>query len=191
MLNTIILTFLFLFLRSTTTLAIPTPTYYDIIIYGATPSSVLSAIAASDEGANVALIDPRSWVGGAMTGGLAVTDIGTTSSVIGGRTRKFFDAVTSHYASTKPLYDFEPHVAEKIFWWLLNSTNVSVQLNTRIISLSKNIESLRITTAQLDNGNSISARMWVDASYEGFLLPLASVSFAMWKQVGARYACAP
>lgn len=160
---------------------------YDVLVYGATPGGVLAAIAAAGEGARVALLDPRGWVGGAMTGGLAVTDIGTTTTVIGGRTRGFFDAVTRHYSSPVPLYNFEPHVAERIFWWMLNDTTVSVSLNTRIKGLTLGAGA-RIASAQLDGGGSLSARVWVDASYEGFLLPLANVSFTYGREPVSQYA---
>lgn len=159
---------------------------YDVLVYGSTPAGVLAAIAAAGEGARVALLDPRGWVGGCMSGGLAVTDTGSTTAVIGGRTRAFFDTITKHYASEKPLYDFEPHVAEKTFNWLLSSTNVTVRLNTRITSLSVGAGA-RVTTAQLDGGGSVSARVWVDASYEGFLLPLSNTSFAYGREATTVY----
>jgi hypothetical protein len=159
---------------------------YDVVVYGSTPAGVLAAVAAAGEGARVALIDPRGWVGGAMSGGLGITDIGTTTAVIGGRTKLFFEAVTRHYASPVPLYNFEPHVAEKIFWWLLNETTVTVSLNTRITGLTLGAGA-RIASAQLAAGGSVSARVWIDTSYEGFLLPLANVSFHYGRESTATY----
>ena len=186
----VVLTTFLLSLVVVKTAPTPTTTSFDVIVYGATPAGILAALAAAGEGnTTVALLDPRSWIGGAMTGGLAITDIGTTTAVIGGRTRKFFETVTSHYASPKPLYDFEPHIAEKIFWFLLNATNISVQLNTRITSLTKGADSpSRITTATTaSSSNALSARVWIDTSYEGFLLPLANVSFTYGRESTSTY----
>ena len=161
---------------------------YDVVVYGATPAGVLSALASSGEGSSVLLLDPRGWLGGCMSGGLAVTDIGVTTAVIGGRTRAFFEAVARHYnSSSSPLFNFEPHVAEKIFTWLLAeaSPSVTVRLSSRIVSLSASSAGAggrRITSATLADGTAIAAAVWVDATYEGSLLPLANLSFVWGRE---------
>ena len=156
-----------------------------MLVYGATPAGVLAALGAAGEGASVALLDARGWVGGMMSGGLAVSDIGTTTAVIGGRTRAFFDAVASHYGSSTPLYNFEPHVAESILnSWLANST-ITVALSSRIASLS--LAGKRVASAQLSNGSTLSARVLVDATYEGLLLPQAGVDFAWGRESTAAF----
>ena len=73
---------------------------FDVLVYGATPAGVLASDAAAGEGVKVGLLDPRGVVGGAIAGGLCETDTGTTTSVIGGRTRKFFHQVALHYNSS-------------------------------------------------------------------------------------------
>ena len=110
---------------------------YDVLVYGSTPAGVLAALGAAGEGARVALLDPRGWVGGCMSGGLSVTDVGVTTAVIGGRTRAFFEAVARHYGSNASAqWNFEPHVAESIFSSLLAAAAVDVRLNSRISGLS-------------------------------------------------------
>lgn len=66
--------------------------------------------------------DSNVWKCVIFVGGLAATDLGTTTAVIGGRTRKFFCFVAaayntsvSPYDCSSPKWDFEPHVAEAIF----------------------------------------------------------------------------
>lgn len=48
----------------------------DIIIYGGTTGGVLSAIAATREGASVFVLEPGEHVGGMVTSGLGFTDTG-------------------------------------------------------------------------------------------------------------------
>jgi hypothetical protein len=157
---------------------------FDVLVYGATPAGVLSADAAAGEGARVALLDPRGVVGGAIAGGLCETDIGTTTAVIGGRARKFFEQAAAHYGKPGQLYAFEPRVAEAIFrdYFLASKPSLLLALNTRIAGLE--VADGVITRATLANGSALTARVFVDASYEGFLLPMAGVDFT-WGREGA------
>src|SRR5690606_33365341 len=57
----------------------------DVVVFGATPAGITAAVAAARENRTVALIEPTQWVGGAMSGGLAKTDMGRRGhEVIGG-----------------------------------------------------------------------------------------------------------
>ena len=69
---------------------------YDVVVYGASASGVISAIAASNEGAKVLIVEPRKNVGGMVTGGLSHTDYGDRT-VIGGLTFQFYQKVADHY----------------------------------------------------------------------------------------------
>lgn len=163
----------------------------DVLVYGATPAGVLAALGAAGEGARVALLDPRGWVGGMMTGGLSVTDTGVTKTVIGGRTRAFFEAVARHYGNAKGVqWNFEPHVAANIFSRLLGeAVNVSVRLNTRIVALASapGAGGPHVTTAALAGGGALSAAVYVDATYEGALLPLANLSYAYGREPASAF----
>ena len=168
------------------------PLDVDVLVYGATPAGVLAALGAAGEGASVALLDPRGWVGGMMTGGLAVTDIGVTTAVIGGRTRAFFEAVGRHYdnRTSGAQYNFEPHVAEAIFLWqLAQAPNVTVRLSSRIAALSGGAGAggRHVTGATLADGSALTAAVLVDATYEGALLPLAGVSFTSGREAAAAW----
>ena len=41
---------------------------FDVLVYGATPGGVASAVAAAREGARVAIAEPSLYIGGAMSG---------------------------------------------------------------------------------------------------------------------------
>ncbi len=55
--------------------------FYDVVVYGATPSGIASAVNAAREGATVLLIDESIFVGGLFSGGLPKSDFRSYESV--------------------------------------------------------------------------------------------------------------
>ena len=171
----------------------------DVLVYGATPCGVLAAdaAAAEDPRLRVALLDPRALVGGAMAGGLGNTDVGSDARVFGGRTRKFFEQVAAAYggAPGSAQYTFEPHVAEAIFrdYFLASKPNLTLYSSTRIVAVATEPDAAagagarRIANVTTAGGAVFAPRVLIDASYEGFLLPLAGVSFAFGREPAAQY----
>ena len=168
----------------------------DVLVYGATPAGVLAADAAAGEDATlrVALLDPREVVGGAMSGGLCVTDFGTTLNVVGGRTRKFFEQVSVHYngSADNLKSTFEPHVAEGIFrdYFLASKPNLRLYTSARIVGVAAEptaSSGRRLKNATTSDGDVFSFGMVIDASYEGFLLPLAGVSYTWGREPTSAY----
>jgi hypothetical protein len=165
---------------------------FDVLVYGATPAGVLAADAAAGEDSRlrVALLDPRALVGGCMAGGLANSDTGTVKAVIGGRARKFFEQVNATYGGAF-MWAFEPKVAEAIFrgYFLASKGNVALYSSTRIVSVSTapSPSGRRLTSVTVANGTVYSAKVFVDASYEGFLLPLAKVSSTFGREPASQY----
>ncbi|MFB6295568.1 MAG: FAD-dependent oxidoreductase [Halobacteriales archaeon] len=108
----------------------------DLLVYGATPGGIATAVRAGREGLDVTLVTIRTRVGGMMAGGLSWTD----STVDGPRTpllSAFTGRVREHYESTygadSEQYEncgdgwlFEPHVAEAVFEDLLAEAGVDV-----------------------------------------------------------------
>ena len=74
----------------------------DIVVYGASGSACVAAIAASRSGASdVLLLSQTAHLGGMLTGGLMHTD-SANASVIQGITREFFERVMSNYPPPPP-----------------------------------------------------------------------------------------
>lgn len=44
---------------------------FDLVVFGATPGGIMTAIAAARNGAHTVLVEPSSWIGGMLTGGLS------------------------------------------------------------------------------------------------------------------------
>ncbi|HVE15265.1 MAG TPA: FAD-dependent oxidoreductase [Chthoniobacterales bacterium] len=188
------------------------PASADICVYGGTSAGVIAAVQARKMGKSVILVSPSRHLGGLTSGGLGFTDMGNPRTV-GGLTRDFFHRIWSHYQNpgawtvqTKdsfpnhgqhgPAFDskleiatvFEPHVAEKVFGDLL-AANAGVAIVPGRLAEKDAVRKIgrRIVSIHLEDGRQISARMFIDASYEGDLMAAAGVSFTVGRESNAQY----
>ena len=131
----------------------------DVAVYGATGAGVAAAVAAHEAGASTVLVEPGRHIGGMVSGGLSWTDVGDVR-VLGGFARRFYGAVAEHYgAALWELRGPEPHVAEALLTAFLDGVDV------------------RLGATTLPD-----AAVYVDASYEGDLLPRFGVPFAVGRE---------
>jgi hypothetical protein len=152
---------------------------FDVVIYGATASGAVAAIAAAGEGRSVALLDPGRHAGGMVTGGLGRTDMDRQEHVIGGLSREFFERVGKHYG--QPLaWTFEPSIAEKTLNDWLKQAGVRTFFNHRLASITK--PGASIVSIRMENGNQFAAKVFIDASYEGDLMKAAGVSYVVGRE---------
>jgi hypothetical protein len=138
----------------------------DVVVYGSTAAGVAAAVAAAAAGARTRLVEPGRHVGGMVSGGLSWTDVGD-ASVVRGFPLRFYSAVAEHYDA--PLWAVkgpEPHVAERLLESFLDAAGVEVELETP------------------EPGE---AAVYVDASYEGDLLPRFGVPYAVGRESRALY----
>jgi hypothetical protein len=136
----------------------------DVCVFGATAAGVTAAVAARDAGAATTLVDPGVHVGGMVSGGLGWTDVGD-ANVIRGVALRFYEAVARHYDA--PVWGVkgpEPHVAERLLAGMLDGVDV------------------RLGTTALPD-----AAVYVDASYEGDLLPRFGVPYAVGRESRGLY----
>src|SRR6516225_2021782 len=68
----------------------------DVVVYGATPAGVMTAVAAARQGRSVVLVEPSGHVGGVVSGGLVYTDIGKRKTV-GGLADEFLKRAEAYY----------------------------------------------------------------------------------------------
>ena len=152
-------------------------------------------------------------VGGMSSGGLGQTDVGSCPDKIGGFAREFYRRNRARYAAPgwAPVVpnttcrvptasagcdvavNLEPHVALSNFEAMLAEANVSVFYSAQVDSVKlaagtaassagKAIESIALV-----DGRRFSARVWLDAGYEGDLLARAGASFVTGREAGATY----
>ncbi len=182
-------------------------TTYDVVVYGGTPAGVMAAVAAARYGLSVALVEPRTHVGGVVSGGLVATDIGTRETVGGladdflKRTAKFyFDKYGSdskQVVQCKNGIKFEPHVAEAIFEQMLaEQKTIVIAKRHRLHSVE--MDGQRITALEVDRLSEntglpeavrpkFTGRMFVDASYEGDLMAAARIPYRVGRESRQEY----
>jgi lysophospholipase L1-like esterase len=172
----------------------------DLLVYGGTPAGVAAAVSAARQGREVILIEPQYFVGGMMAGGLAKTDIGDRST-LGGVSKEFFAKVRDYYVKTygedseqvklsKDGAFFEPKVAAAIFRSMLDAEGVNVLLKHDLVSVSvegRTLKSVRVVNSETHQPVTHSAKVFIDASYEGDLLAGAGVPYRVGREARAEF----
>jgi len=157
----------------------------EVIVYGGTAGGVTAAVAAAREGATVLLVEPGQHIGGMLTGGLSHTDYGDRA-VIGGLTLTFYEKVARVYKT--PLFFWrgpEPHLGEQLLRDWLAESKVKVLFGERVKAVRR--EGRQIRTIELVSGKTLSANVFIDATYEGDLMARAGVSYAIGREGIAQY----
>ena len=163
------------------------PQRFDIVVYAATAGGVIAAIAAAREGLQVALAEPGRFIGGMTSGGLGRTDHGNKAA-IGGYSLEFYQRVAKKYGQPAAVWDFEPHVAETVLKEMLAESKVQLFTDRRLREdggVRKRGGSIR--ELFFENGTSLEARIFIDASYEGDVLKQAKVSYTIGREGIAQY----
>lgn len=151
----------------------------DVVVYGATSAGVCAAVAAASAGAHVLLLEPGRHVGGMTSGGLGYTDVGD-QRVLGGPAARFRQEVADHYGVPVGTYAGpEPHVAESIFMRWLDHPRVEVVFGAPLSSAEVHEHRITRVTA---GGAPLQGGVFVDASYEGDLLAMAGVPYAVGRE---------
>ena len=174
---------------------------YDLVVFGGTPAGIMAAVAAGRAGDKVALIEPSYLLGGMMTGGLTKTDMGRTDA-IGGFAREFYDRALAYYTKTygpnsqqvkecNGGYYFESKLAGEIFRQMLAEAHVTTILTKEQIQ-SVNMQKQRIlsiTTRNAATGkeSTFAGKVFIDATYEGDMLPLANVMYRVGREARSEF----
>lgn len=164
---------------------------YDICVYGGTAAGVIAAYTAKKMGKTVLLVEPGNHLGGMTSGGLGMTDIGNKFAVTG-LSRDFYRRIGQHYGRFEQ-WIFEPHVAENILREYITKGNVPVLYGYRIIKANNKQGTIRSITLEKSDDtpssatNTISAKMFIDCSYEGDLMAKAGVSYTVGREANSQY----
>lgn len=188
--------FLFLFIQNLANVYAVSPKYhtaaseYDVCIYGSTSVGVIAAYSARKMGKSVILISPDGHIGGLSSGGLGQTDIGN-KHVITGLARDFYRRLGRNYKNFES-WTFEPGKAAAVFDAYLKEANVPIIKGKRIAKVSKNqsaIQSVDLvnTYSQSAGRRTIKAKVFLDCTYEGDLMALAGVSYAVGREANQQY----
>jgi len=184
---------------------------YEVVVYGGTSGGVVAAVQAARDGRKVVLISPTKHLGGLTTSGLGLTDLGSTS-ILGGMSRDFYQQIYRHYQKDEswtwqkrkdfgnsgqgmPAFEakselgsvFEPSVAEGIFGQWISQSKVPVVTGRLDLKAGVRMDGKRIVALRLEDGREFGGKMFIDASYEGDLLPGAGVSFTVGREANETY----
>lgn len=162
----------------------------DICIYGGTSAGVIAAYAASQSGKSVLLIEPGKLLGGMTTGGLGQTDIGNKVAITG-LARQFYQKVGAEYGVPEQ-WKFEPSVALKVMENYIRKGHVRVLMSKQICNVKKKDATIQyITVKDGDNQASplikVSAKEFLDCTYEGDLMAKAGVSYTIGREDNKQY----
>jgi hypothetical protein len=159
---------------------------YDVVVYGGVPCGFAAAIAAAREGARVLLIEPTKHVGGLSTSGINTAESEHMLKwTIAGLALEFYERLGKHYGTNKAEYYFESSVAEKVMLDMLAEAKVPVVYGVRVEKVDKKGAQIRSIT--LSNKKKISAKVFVDAGYEGDLMARAGVKYAIGRESKAEF----
>jgi hypothetical protein len=190
----------------------PVPPQYDIVIYGATSAGVMAAVQAARLGKSVTIVGPDKHLGGVSSSGLGFTDTGN-KAVIGGLSREFYQRIWQHYdrpdawkwqkrdeygnkgqgtpaidGAQRTMWIFEPHAAEKVFEDLVKEHRITVHRDEwldRPKGVTK--KGARIIAIRMLSGRTFTARMFIDATYEGDLMASAGVEYHVGRESSSTY----
>ena len=193
------------------------PVDFDVVVYGGTSGGVTAAVQVKRMGKTVALVSPTKHLGGLTTSGLGWTDLGKTEILGGLSREFYHRVYNHYYTATPTQHNaawnlqtrsqygnagqgapafnaatetasvFEPKVALAVFNQLITEHEVPVFEARLDLDDGVVMEGGRITALKMEDGRHFRGKMFIDASYEGDLLPGAGVSFNVGREANATY----
>ena len=163
---------------------------YDICIYGGSSAGIIAAYTALKMGKSVIVISPDGHIGGLSTGGLGQTDIGNKQA-IGGFSHQFYQRLGKIYGEPET-WQFEPSAASQVFDDYISEANIQIIEDKRIEKVDKDGTQIKSVTLVNTYGSNkkkqvVSAKMFLDCTYEGDLLALAGVSYTVGRESNSVY----
>ncbi len=179
----------------------------DVVIYGGTSGAVTAAVQIARMGKNVIVVAPDQHLGGLTASGLGYTDTGN-KEVIGGLSREFYQRVYNYYQDSatwvwqrkeeygnkgqgtvaidgefRTMWIFEPHIAEQVFEDMIKEYEIPV-FRDHWLDRKDGVEMEKgqIKSIACLNGSRFSAKVFIDASYEGDLMAAAGVDYHVGRE---------
>jgi hypothetical protein len=161
----------------------------DICVYGATSAGVIAAYAAIKLHHTVILIEPGHRLGGLSSGGLGYTDIGN-KYVVTGLALDFYRRIGRSYQKFEQ-WTFEPHIADSIFHDYVERGPIIVLYGERLLTVKKTGSTITSITLERSSDSQpdreITAKEYIDCSYEGDLMAKAAVSYTTGREANNVY----
>ncbi len=184
----------------TATLAVAAPAVErqscDVFVYGSTPGGVTAAVEAARRGCSVVLACPKRRPGGMAASGLSTTDA-VRPHLFGGLVAEFIAKVFSEYRSilkddeaqlklVRNGWFYAPSVAEEIFRRMINDEHERLRWLPAHWLERATVEGGRVRDVTLSDAKGaslvISARTFIDGTYEGDLAGAAKVPYRVGRE---------
>lgn len=171
---------------------------WDLIVYGGTPGGIMTAVAAARAGLRTLLVEPTKRVGGMLSNGISHTDFRTYESLTG-LYAEFCHRIVSYYQNkygtsenwhkvTMRGTHAEPHVNQLIFEQMLTQAGVQVLTFAELHAVGTNHKNIQQIEVNIQNRKqSLHARYFADASYEGDLLAMAGVNYKIGREAQSEF----
>lgn len=166
----------------------------DVLILGATPSGIAAGIAAANGAASrhtVHIMEALPMLGGmAVAGGVGLmnNEQGVYGQGLGGRWCALNGAA---YGSPRPNCFPEMSVGEASFYKMINSTaNLTLSLGCALLSLDRAgacLTSATFLCADRPQPITLTARAFIDATYDGEAMVLANVTHAHGREGASEF----
>lgn len=176
------------------------PEIVDLVIYGATPSGLMAAMAASQGGLVVAVIEPTQHIGGMTTSGLAQTDYkGSSYRHMSPLTSEFYRWAVSfsgldYLTVALSQWPLPTRYFSQAFRQMIQRYGVSIYTGYRIkasgsvVKKGPNIQTVTFEkTADATQTVTVRAREWIDATYEMDLGKASGASYSIGREASSLY----
>lgn len=183
----------------------------DVVVYGDASGGVTAAVQAARMGKSIILVSQYGHLGGMTSSGLGFSDIGS-DAILGGLSHDFYHQLYLYYQKpgswvwqkrgefankgqglpalnekTELASTFEPKAAEAVFDAMVKDAGVRIVKGRLDLRRGVVKDGTRITGLRLEDGTAIRGKVFIDASYEGDLLPLAGVSFVTGRESNSEF----
>jgi hypothetical protein len=153
----------------------------DMLVYGANPGGITAAVEMRRQGRSAAILG--GWreiqLGGMVTGGLAAVDVANLAAY-GGLSADYVAWTNEATGQNLTNIFVEPKHASSFFDWLLTTYGIPVYWSRGVQLAAKAAN--RITSLATVDGKTATGRVFIDATYEGDVLPKAGVSYVTGRE---------
>ena len=181
---------LFFYLCSLNSLAQFRDKVYDVVVYGGTPAGVTASISSYRGGASVILLEQKQHLGGMVTSGLNTDEcFHMDRNSFSSMTWEYFENLSAKNPERQIIpwiaYQFESSVAEQVMLEMLGKTNVEIQYGQLI--KKADVSDTQIQSIEMENGAIYYGKVFIDATYEGDLMAMSNVSYAVGRESRETY----
>jgi len=157
----------------------------DILIVGGGAGGTSAGIQAARMGVQVQILEPTSWLGGMLTSA-GVSAIDGNHEMPSGIWGEFRQKLRDHYGGAKALATgwvshtlFEPSIGNQILQEMASIPHLNIAFNAQYTDVKKDGSGWQVTYTQKGRTYTTLAKILIDATEIGELLPLVGADFRL------------